>query len=112
EVDLACRDFLLQRRRQRVRINLQADGERGLWRNPRTNPAVLLTGNGLVQLERVAPEGLAPEGVVAERLAALVQHRAGIARDLSIEVFLGRSCTRSNHDPEQSCSTQCRNGQR
>ena len=52
--------------RQRVGVDLEADGQRGLRRDAGADAAVLLAGDGLVQLKRVAPEGLAAEGVVAE----------------------------------------------
>ena len=69
EVDLARLDLLLQSVRQRVCIDLEADGQRGFWRDARTDAAVLLTGNGFMQLKFVPPEGLAPECLVAESLS-------------------------------------------
>src|SRR5690348_14195244 len=88
EVDLACRELLLQSVRQRVRVDFEADGQRRLGRDAGTDTAVLRTGNGFVQLERVTPKGLAAESVVAESPPALIKHRLPMARDLRIEASL------------------------
>ena len=63
-------DLLLQSVWQRVCIDLEADGQRGFWRDARTDTAVLLTGNGFMQLKCVAPEGLAPECLSRHRTPA------------------------------------------
>ena len=78
EVDLGRFDLLLQSARQRVCIDLEANGQRGFWRDARTDTAVFLTGNGFMQLKRVTPEDLAPERLVAESF--FCPHRASSAR--------------------------------
>jgi hypothetical protein len=78
EVDFACCELLLQNIRQRVCIDLEADGQRGFWRDARADTAVLLAGNGFMQLKRVTPERLAPECLIAEGLSAF--HRASSVR--------------------------------
>jgi hypothetical protein len=69
EVDLAGLQLFLQRVGQRVRVDLQADGQRRLRRDARADAAVLLAGDRLVQAQRVAPERLAAEGVEAKCLS-------------------------------------------
>ena len=88
--DLARLELLLQRVGQRVRVDLQADGQRRLRRDARADAAVLLAGDRLVQPQRVAPERLAAEGVEAERLPPFVQHLLRVARDLGVEACLCR----------------------
>ncbi len=78
EVDLGRFDLLLQSARQRVCLDLEANGQRGFWRDARTDTAVFLTGNGFMQLKRVTPEDLAPERLVAESF--FCPHRATSAR--------------------------------
>jgi len=87
--------------RQRVRIDLEAYGQRSFRRDAGADAAVLLTGDGFVQLQSVAPEGLAPEGLVSEGPPALIEHRLRIARDLGIEAFFGRR-SGSYHCPGQA----------
>ena len=60
EVDLARLDLLLQSVWQHVCIDLEADGQRGFWRDARTDTAVLLTGNGFMQMKCVAPKASLP----------------------------------------------------
>ena len=69
---------------------------------PGPDAAVLLAGDGLVQLERVAPEGLAAEGVVAEGLLALFEHCLRVAGALGIEAFLGGIGSRSDQSTKQT----------
>ena len=104
EVDLAGLDLFLQSVWQRVCIDLEADGQRGFWRDARADAAVFLTGNGFMQLKRVAPEGLAPERLVAEGFLALIEHRLRVARVLRID---GRLRGRSSESTKGPIKTSC-----
>src|SRR4051812_43632971 len=66
EVHLAGGELLLERRRQRVGIDLQADREGGLGRDAGTDAAVLLARDCLMQLQRIAPERFAAECVITK----------------------------------------------
>jgi hypothetical protein len=60
-----------------------------------------------MQLERVAPEGLATERVVAKYLSALVEHCLRVASDLSIEsVRCGGSSEGGHHAKKSSCGNR------
>ena len=107
EVDFARRDLLLQGIRQRVGVDLEPDGQRGLRRDAGADAAILLAGDGFVQLKRVAPEGLAPEGVVAEGLAALFKHRLRVARDLGVEAR-GRIFRRGSRSVFRGRRSECK----
>ena len=72
---LICRD---QRRRERLAVDLQADGQRGLGADAVADAAVLRARDGAVELKRIAPERLAAEGVEAEGLPAFLEHPAGM----------------------------------
>ena len=99
---LPALSLLLQSVRQRVCIDLEADGQRGFWRDARTDTAVFLTGNGFMQLKCVTPEGLAPECLVAESLSALIEHRLRVARVLRID---GRLRGRSSESTDGTIKT-------
>src|SRR3989449_9161975 len=85
EVDLAGLELLLQRLGQRVRVYLEADRQRCLGADTATDAAVLLAGDRLVELERVAPERFIAEGVEAEDLSPFPHHARGIVLDHRIE---------------------------
>jgi len=72
QVHRAVADPVLHRRRQRRRVDLQADGQRGPRAHARSDPAVRRAGDRLVQVQRIAPERLIAERVEPERLPALV----------------------------------------
>src|SRR6266566_3729094 len=73
EVDPASFELLLQRSRQRVRIHLEARGERNLRRDATPHATTLLTGDSFVKLQCVTPKSLASERVVTEYLLSLVE---------------------------------------
>src|SRR5689334_15804016 len=74
KVDLAGLDLGRYRCRNGVGINLESHAERGFRTDARANAAVLFTGNGLVQMERIAPESFIPKSVIAEGFLSFLQH--------------------------------------
>src|SRR5690606_1997193 len=91
EIYLAGRNLLLERLGQGIGINLEADRQRGLWRDAGTDATILFTGHRLVQLQRIAPEGLAAERVVAKGILALIKHGTCVlASRCVVTVDLGR----------------------
>ena len=72
EIDLALFELLLERAGEGVRVDLEAHRQRGLRAHSASDAAVFLTGDRLVELKRVSPEGLAAESLVAEDLSALL----------------------------------------
>src|SRR5262249_26451758 len=60
---------LPQHRRERVEVHLETDRERGLRADAAADAAEAAALDGLVQLERVAPERFVAEGIEAEGVA-------------------------------------------
>src|SRR5215831_19268803 len=69
EIHGALTQLLPQRLRERVEVHLETDRERGLRADAAADAAEAAALDGLVQLERVAPERLVAEGVEAEGVA-------------------------------------------
>src|SRR5215213_8516116 len=91
KVDCAPRDLLLQCLRQGVGIDFKTHRQCGLRRDTRSDSAVLLAGNGFVQLKRIAPKSFAAERVVPEGLATFVQQRLRMVHNFGVEAFAGGS---------------------
>src|SRR5579864_1204858 len=72
QVNLSGFDLLDQRRRKRILIYFQPDGQRRCRRYTGPNAAVLCAFNGRVQLERAAPKVLVAGGIIAENVLALL----------------------------------------
>src|SRR5207245_9259575 len=81
EGHLTCLELVLQRLRQGVHIYLEADGQRGLRAYAATHAAMLLAGDGMVELQRVAPERFIAERVESEGLAPFSHHAVGVVLD-------------------------------
>ena len=58
------RELLLQGARERIRVDLEADRQRCFRRDAGADASILLADDGVVQLQGVAPEGLASECVL------------------------------------------------
>src|SRR5262249_45920973 len=99
---LTVLDLLLQRIRQGIGVDLESDRQGGFWTHAITDPSIFGAGNGLVKLQRVAPERFVAKRVVAKNLAALVDHALRVLPDQAISArsrCWGASC---------SCSTDRR----
>src|SRR5205085_11115 len=82
ETDGAALDAGGDRSGNSLRVDLEADRQGGLRRNPATDAAVLLSGDGLVELERGAEVVLATQRIVAEDVASLRDHPLRVLVDL------------------------------
>jgi hypothetical protein len=72
EIHLSLLDLVHQGGRQRGGIDLQPDGQRRLWADPRADTAELGSRNRAMKLKRATPEFFAAERIEPERLATLV----------------------------------------
>src|SRR5688572_1913716 len=89
QADIAALDRFGQDLGQLAGVDLQSDLERLLGRQARADAALLFAEDGFMQAQLSAPELLAPEGVVAEGLAPLVQHPFGVGGDAPVEIGAG-----------------------
>jgi len=65
------------RRRDGIHVDFQTDRERGLRADAGSDASQLLAGNRAMQVERVAPERLVAECVVAKYRPAFFEHARG-----------------------------------
>jgi integrase len=89
EADRTLLEHLDQQPRNLPGVSLEAELKCPPGRESLINAALLLSQDGLMKLQLVAPERLAPERVVTENLSALGQHLVGVLVDLVIELLLG-----------------------
>jgi hypothetical protein len=92
EVHLARLDLRDELRRQGFRIHLEPDRKRGLRAYASAEAAVFFTGDGLVQLQGIAPESLRAEGVEAEDPPAVLERALRVLADLAIALRKGLLC--------------------
>jgi hypothetical protein len=64
---------------------LEAYGEGRLRAHAASDAAILFAGDGLVKLERVSPESLAPERVVAKDTTPVLHHLLRVFGDYTIK---------------------------
>jgi hypothetical protein len=88
-------DAVDERSGERVCIDLQPDGQGGLGAHARAHAAELLARDGLMQLDRVPPEGLVSEGVVPKDLAPRFDHGVRVAGNHAVEGSRGAGRRRS-----------------
>src|SRR5262245_23314808 len=84
--DLTALELLAEASRQRVEVDLQADGECGRWTEARPDTAVLCAGDRLVEMQLASPEILVAEGVEAKDLPSLLDELPGVIDDGTVEV--------------------------
>src|ERR1051326_8618235 len=70
--------FLFQRLGQGIHVHFQSNGQSSAGADARTDTAVIRALNRLVQLKRVAPEGLVPERIKSENVPAVLQRRESV----------------------------------
>src|SRR5262249_32946531 len=87
QIDLALLELLLERVGKSVCVYLETHGEGCLRAHPASHSAVLLTGDGLVELQCVSPEGFASERVVAKDLLPLLHHPLIVFGNLTVEAL-------------------------
>ncbi len=79
----------LKRARERVHVDLEADRQRLVGGEPVADAAVRGARDGLVELQRVAPERLVTERVEAESFLAFVQSLARVLKNVGVRAALG-----------------------
>ena len=106
EVHLSGGQLLLQRIGQCLGIDFQPYCQRSGRAHPRTHAAQIGSGDGLVQLERAAPEGLVSKRVIPERLPTLRYFRqSSLLHRMSCRIasltggWLGKAGTRAAAQP-------------
>jgi hypothetical protein len=92
ETDRAALEDFDERLRHGADIDLQAELQRLTGGDAGADAAEPRAGDRLMQLQLVAPERLAPEGVVAEDLAPVREQRSRVLVDLGVEASSGAVC--------------------
>ena len=70
EIDGVIRDCRQDWSRDQLHVEFEADGERRRRTDTRSDPTETRAADGLMQLERIAPEPLVAEGIASEDLPA------------------------------------------
>src|SRR5215208_3430470 len=91
-------------------IDLESEFKGLLRAYPRTHTAELFTHDGLMQLERSAPEGLTAESIKPKDFFAVFQQLFGIGRSIVVIGFAARLSEQRDHTGGQSDADADGNG--
>ena len=95
------------RRGPRFRPTARSDRQRGLGAHAAADAAVFLAGNRLVELQRIAPEGLRAERVEAKDAPAFLDHALRVRGDLAVVFREGfPRCQRLGVSPHVSAQSE------
>jgi hypothetical protein len=85
QINAAFLEFFDQCIGERIGIHFQPERKRGSRSHTVADAIEACPLNGLVQLDRVAPEGLVAESIEAKRLPSFDEHPLRVIVDLSVE---------------------------
>ena len=89
QIHLSSFELLLERSRNRIEIDFEADAQCGLGAHTGPDAAIAFAGNRLVELQCIAPERLVAERIESKSLPPVGDHAVGIFFDDAVECGRG-----------------------